>query len=103
VLEAQNNYWSINLNSGIVLDDKTDLNLGYTYYLADDYTDNTPIGVPYGSGAQEHAISATLLRRITKNIRASLRYSYYNYTDASAGGFRDYDAHGVYAGLQYRF
>lgn len=103
VLEAQNNYWSVNLNSGIVLDDKTDLNLGYTYYLADNYTDNTPVGVPYGSGAEEHAISATLLRRITKNIRASLRYSYYYYTDDSAGGFRDYDAHGVYTGLQYRF
>ncbi len=103
VLEAQNNYWSVNLNTGIVLDDKTDLNLGYTYYLADNYTDNTPVGVPYGSGAEEHAVSAMLLRRITKNIRASLRYSYYYYTDDSAGGFRDYTAHGVYTGLQYRF
>lgn len=103
VLEAQNNYWSFNLNAGFVLDDKTDLNLGYTYYLADNYTDNTPIGVPYGSGAEEHGVSAMLVRRITKNIRASLRYSYYHYTDDSAGGWRDYDAHGVYTRLQYRF
>lgn len=103
VLEAQNNYWAFNLNAGFVLDDKTDLNLGYTYYLADNYTDNTPVGVPYGSGAEEHGVSAMLVRRITKNVRASLRYSYYHYTDDSAGGWRDYDAHGVYTGLQYRF
>lgn len=103
VLEAQNNYWSVNLNSGLVLDDKTDLNLGYTYYRADNYTDNTTQGVPYGSGAEEHGLSATLLRRINKNLRASLRYSYYHYSDDSAGGQRDYDAHVVYTGLQYRF
>lgn len=103
VLEAQNNYWTLNLNTGVVLDDKTDLNLGYTYYRADNYTDNTPVGVPYGSGAEEHGVSATLTRRLNKNLRASLRYSYYHYADASFGGQRDYDAHLVYTGLQYRF
>ncbi len=103
VLKAQNNYWSANLNSGLVLDDKTDLNLGYTYYRADNFTDNTPIGVPYGSGAEEHGISTTLTRRINKNLRASLRYGYYNYSDESAGGHRDYAAHVVFTSLQYRF
>ena len=103
VLKAQNNYWSANLNSGLVLDDKTDLNLGYTFYRADNFTDNTPIGVPYGSGAEEHGISTTLTRRINKNLRASLRYGYYNYSDESAGGHRDYSAHVVFTGLQYRF
>lgn len=103
VLEAQNNYWSANLNTGLVLDDKTDLNLGYSYYRADNYTDNTPGGIPYGSGAEEHGLSATLTRRINKNLRAALRYGYYTYTDDSAGGQRDYDAHVVYTSLQYRF
>jgi hypothetical protein len=103
VLEAQNNYWTLNLNAGVVLDDKTDLSVGYTYYRADNYTDNTPVGVPYGSGAEEHGVSTTLTRRINKNLRASLRYSYFNYADDSAAGQRDYDAHVVYTGLQYRF
>jgi hypothetical protein len=103
VLESQNNYWTANLNAGLVLDDKTDLNLGYTYYRADNYTDNSAIGVPYGSGAEEHGVSATVVRRINKNLRASLRYGYYTYEDESFGGYRDYDAHVVYTGLQYRF
>jgi hypothetical protein len=40
VLNSQNNYWTVNFNSGFVLDNKTDLNLGYTYYCADNYPDN---------------------------------------------------------------
>jgi len=103
VLEAQNNYWSVNCNVGFVLDDKTDLNLGYSYYLADDYTDNSPAGVPYGSGAEEHGINATLIRRLTPNLRATLRYGYYTYTDDCYGGNRDFDAQVFYTSLQYRF
>ena len=37
ILNAQNNYWTVNFNSSFVLDEKTDLNLGYFYYRADDY------------------------------------------------------------------
>ncbi len=37
ILNSQNNYWTVNFNSGFVLDDKTDLNLGYYYYRADDW------------------------------------------------------------------
>lgn len=103
VLKAQNNYWSLNFNTGLVLDDKTDLNLGYTYYRADNFSDNTPAGVPLGSGAEEHGVTATLTRRLTKNLRTSLRYGYYNYADDSSGGARDYEAHIVFTTLQYRF
>ena len=37
ILNSQNNYWTVNFDSGFVLDEKTDLNLGYFYYRADDY------------------------------------------------------------------
>ena len=103
ILKAQNNYWTVNLNTGLVLDDKTDLNLGYTYYRANNYSDNSAVGVPYGSGAEEHGISTALVRRIKKNLRASLRYTFYSYSDESADGHRNYDAHVVYTSLQYRF
>jgi hypothetical protein len=103
VLAAQNNYWSLNLNAGLVVDDQTDLSLGYTYYRADNYTDTTPTAMAYGSGAEEHGISALIMRRLSKNVRGSLRYGYYTYADDSAGGQCDYDAHVIYTGLQYRF
>ncbi len=103
VLKSQNNYWTVNLNTGLVLDDKTDLNLGYTYYRADNYTDNSTVGVPYGSGAEEHGVSATVVRRITNKLRLTVRYGYYTFSDDTSGGNNDYSAHVVSTGLQYRF
>ncbi len=103
ILKAQNNYWTLNFSSGLVLDKKTDLNLAYFYYLADNYVNNSSYGVPYGSGAEEHGVTATIVRRITSNIRLKLRYGFFHYTDNTFGGYRDYDAHTIMSSLQYRF
>jgi hypothetical protein len=103
ILAAQNNYWTLNASSGIVLDDKTDLNLGYFYYRADDYQDNSTVGLPYGSGAEEQSITATLVRRINKHLRLNLKYGFSHYTDELYGNHNDYDAHFVSSSLQYRF
>jgi hypothetical protein len=103
VLNSENNYWTLNFNSGLVLDNKTDVNVGYTYYRADDYTDNSLAGVPYGAGAEEHGITATIVRRLTERLRLTLRYGYYHSEDETSGGNNDYNAHVVYSSLQYRF
>jgi hypothetical protein len=103
ILPAQNNYWTLNFSSGLVLDDKTDLKLGFFYYSADDYQNNSPNGVPYGSGEQTYAITATLTRRITKNIRWSLKYGYSASDNITFGGHQNYAAQMVYSSLQYRF
>jgi hypothetical protein len=103
ILNAQNNYWTLNFSSGFVVDDKTDLNLSYFYYQADNFQDNSAVGLPLGAGAQEHGINATLTRRLTKNLRLSLRYGYYRYDDQTFGGNQDYSAQVVYTSLRYRF
>jgi hypothetical protein len=103
ILNAQNNYWTLNFSTGLVVDDKTDLNLGYFYYLADNYSDNSSFGVPLGAGAEEHGVNATLSRRLTKNLRLSVRYGYYHYNDDSFGGHQDFFAHVIYTSLRYRF
>ena len=103
ILNAQNNYWTLNFNSGFVVDDKTDLKLGYFYYRADDYQDNSLFGVPYGAGGQEQAVTATLIRRLSQRVRLTLRYGFFHYTDDTYGGNRDFDSHLVYSSLQYRF
>lgn len=103
ILESQNNYWTLNFNSGLVLNDKTDLKLAYFYYLADNYRDNSLAGVAYGAGDEQHGASATLVRRINENLRLKLKYAYYNYSEELSGGNRDYDAHGIFSSLQYRF
>jgi hypothetical protein len=103
ILAAQNNYWTLNFSSALVLDKKTDLKLGFFYYRADDYTDNATAGVPYGAGGEEYGVTATLTRRISEHLRWSLKYGFSHYTDAAFGGNQDFSSHLVYTSLQYRF
>jgi len=93
----------VNFSSSLVLDNKTDLNLSYFYYQADDYCNNSLEGVPYGAGGQEHSITATLTRRVTERIRLSVKYGYFRYLDPASGGNADYGVNLVYASLRYRF
>jgi hypothetical protein len=103
ILNSQNNYWTVNFNSDFVLDDKTDLNLGYFYYRAADGQNNIVRGLPLGTDAKEHSVTATLSRRITRNLRLNLKYAYTHYDDMASGGHFDYDAHVIFSSLQYRF
>jgi hypothetical protein len=92
----------VNFNSDVVLDDRTDLDLGYYYYHADDFQ-NPVNGLALGAGAEEHSATATLTRRISKNLRASLKFAFTHYEDSSTGGYGNYDALIVSSSLQYRF
>jgi hypothetical protein len=103
VLKAQNNYWTVTFNSAVVLDDKTDLNLTYLYYQAGDYNNNSSYGLPLGTGAEEHGVTATITRRINQHLRVNLKYAYSHYNDRASGGNNNYDAQMVYTSLQYRF
>ena len=105
ILNSQNNYWTINFNAGLVLDDKTDLNLGYFYYRAAD-GQNAVVngsGLPLGTDAEEHSASATLTRRLTKNLRLNVKYAFTHYEDYASAGNYNFNAHVIFTSLQYRF
>nr|UXE45816.1 hypothetical protein Hi04_10k_c5218_00029 [uncultured bacterium] len=103
VLNSQNNYWTLNFNGGFVVDDKTDLNIGYYFYTADDFQDNSLYGLPLGAAGREHGVTVTISRRLTQNLRLNLKYGYSNYEDFASGGNNNYVANLVYSSLQYRF
>lgn len=87
----------------MVLDEKTDLNLGFLYYQADDYNNNSSYGLPLGAGAEEGSVTAAITRRINSHLRVSLRYAYSHYNDWASGGNNNYNAQMVYTSLQYQF
>ena len=103
LLAAQNNYWMAQLNALCVLDDRTDLNLGYFYYRADNFEDTWADGLPLGVGAEEHGITGAWTRRLSARLRLSLRYGYAHHRDETFGQSRNYEAHWVASTLQYRF
>jgi len=103
VLNAANDYWNASCLVGYALDDKTDLQAQYFYYRANNYVDNSAYSQPYGAGAEEHGVTASIARQLGKAVRASLKYGFFRNRDESSGGHNDYDAHLVLASLQYRF
>jgi hypothetical protein len=103
VLDAENDYWNGSLTAGLALDDKTDLTATYFYYRADNYSDNSAAGLPYGVGIEEQGVTAGLSRQLSRRVRWTLRYGFFTSDDETSGGNNDYDAHLVYSTLQYRF
>jgi len=102
-LNFHNDYWTVSASAGYLLDDKTDLHLGYSYYRANDFVDNALAGVPYGMGAREHTVTAAISRQIAKNVRLKVQYSYFDYSDQLSGGHNNYKAHALFSSLQFRF
>ena len=85
------------------MDDKTDLQVQYTYYNADDYINNARFSQPYGSGAVQQSVTASISRRISNNLRLTLKYGYFTYHDITSGGHNNYNANLIYGSLQIRF
>lgn len=103
VPDMRNDYWNGSVTAGYALGEKTDVQVNYFYYRADNFSDNSLVSVPLGSDAEEHAITATLNHEFTKNIRGSLKYGFFSNRTDAYGSRHDYDAHLVATSLQYRF
>jgi hypothetical protein len=103
VLNGANDYWNASLLAGYALSDKTDVQGQYSYYRANNYVDNSFYGQPYGAQGEEHGVTATLIHRFSKRVRGTLKYGFFRNRDTMSGGFNNYDAHLVYASMQYRF
>jgi hypothetical protein len=103
VVDFRNDYWTVSAIAGYLLDDKTDLNADYSFYCANDHFKNSRVAVAYGLGATEHTVSAGIARQLNKQVRLTLKYTYFNYDDSTFGGHNDYQAHSIFSGLQYRF
>ncbi|MGC1322647.1 MAG: hypothetical protein WA849_10725 [Candidatus Udaeobacter sp.] len=103
VVNFRSDYWTVTSGIGYVIDDKTDFYADYYFYCANDYFKNAVVAMPYGMGTTEHAVSATVTRKLSKNTRLLLKYGYYNYRDVTSGGHDNYRAHSLFSSLQIRF
>jgi hypothetical protein len=103
VVNFRNDYWTVTSGIGYIIDDKTDFYADYYFYCANDYYKNAAVAVPYGEGATENAVSATVTRQLSRRTRLLLRYGFSDYRDATSGGHNNYRAHSLFSSLQVRF
>jgi hypothetical protein len=104
VEESKNDYWTANATVTLALDNKSQLRVGYVFYRAADYVDNSGIGgLPYGAGGEQNTVTASLDRQITRRLKWTIHYNFTKYTDQLFGGNLDYTAHTILSSVQYRF
>ncbi|MGC8886956.1 MAG: porin [Verrucomicrobiia bacterium] len=103
VLDARNNYWNTSVTAGYALCEKADFETTYGYYRADNAQNNAIWGLPLGSNAKEHSVTAGIVYRVSKRVRWNLKYGFYDYNDALTGSNNDYTAHTVFSTIQMRF
>ena len=103
VLNGSNDYWTLDASAGYEFNEKTHLQLQYSYYNADNYVNNAPSSLPYGAGAQENSVTATLTRQLSKEVQVSVKYGFFRNRDQTSGGQNNYDAQLVYVSTQLKF
>jgi len=103
VIPYHGNVWTAMGTAGYALDNKTDVNVEYTYSRTDNSTVNASAGLPLGLSDQRTGLLVGLTRRISNNVMARVRYGFYNYNDRSGGGIDNYTAHLASASCTVRF
>ena len=100
---SNNNYWTAGAGFGFSIDPKTELRGDFSFYNANNYVNNGQYGVPYGAGGTEYSFSASLNRRISKNVSLSVKYYLDSYQDQLSGGNNNFLGQVISTNLQVRF
>jgi hypothetical protein len=103
VTPSLNGYWMVGGTLGWTLDDRTDLQAQYSYYESDDFRNNSTVSTPYGNSSHEHRVTVALNRMLTKKLRWTMKYGFFDYDDDTSGNHNSYRAHMIYSSLQFRF
>jgi hypothetical protein len=103
VVPYAGNVWSVSAAGNWSIDELTRLNATYVWSMADYRQENFTVGLPLGVEYQWHQVRASVDRRLNPQLSLNLLYLFQLYEEPTAGGFNDYTAHGVFAGLTWRW
>jgi hypothetical protein len=103
IKNGDNNYTDASLGGGYAVGKLDDLYFDFGHYHARNFIDNSAQSLPFGADERREAGSLTWVRRQTEQLVYTLKYTFATYRDRAVRGRNDYDAHIVYAKVQYRF
>jgi hypothetical protein len=102
IQNSNNNYVSSSALCGFVVDKQTDAQLKFSWTQATDYNPQIATGgQPYGAGFMEESATAGLKHMFNSRLQGELKVGYLKRTDATTGGFTNYDGPLAYASITY--
>ncbi len=102
VVPYRGKVYSVLGNLSYALNDKTDLRATYAFSRADYRQQNAAAGLPLGIVYHQHGVTASLTRRLLKNMTGTVQYGFFYYTEPTSGGANNYKAHAVLATISIR-
>ncbi len=103
VVPYQGNVYTVLADGTWVLNQNTDLYVGYLFSEADYGQDNFAAGLPLGVQYQRHSAQFRWVRRLGKNLSTQLQYRFDYFDEPSSGGAVNYRANSIFGLLTYRF
>ncbi len=103
IKHADNNAVSGSLSGGYTVSKKDDLYVDYSMFRSSNFIDYSALSLPFGSSVKQNVASITWVRRMSENLSYTTKYSLVTNRDDGTGGINNFDAHVLYARVQYRF
>lgn len=103
VLNSDNNYVNGTIGGGYALAKLDDLYFDYAFFRANNFSDNSALSLPYGAGQKQQGAYLTWVRRQTEHLIYTAKYGYVTNRDYTWAGRHNFDAHVIYAKVQYHF
>jgi hypothetical protein len=94
---------TLNTTATWLLDAKTRVQLAYNFSHANYSENNAAAGIPAELDYQRHDLIASLTRKFTENLSASLRYGFSQYREPSSAGANDFQANSIFGTVTLRF
>jgi hypothetical protein len=102
IQNANNNYITSSALAGFVLSKSTDVQLRATYARANNYNSQIALGgQAYGAGFEEQSVTAGVKCKLTDRLILDAKAGYLRRTDATTGGFTNYNGPLAYVALTY--
>ncbi|MDO8543995.1 MAG: hypothetical protein Q7S40_26435 [Opitutaceae bacterium] len=102
VQNSDNNYVNGTLGGGYAAGKQDDLYVDYSWYRSRNFLDNWAVSVPYLASQKFQSASLTWVRRQSENLVYTMKYAYVTNRDQTYN-LNDFDAHVLYAKVQYKF
>lgn len=102
IQNANNNYITASGLAGFVLNKSVDLQLQGTYTRANNYNPSIASGgQPYGAGFEERSVTAGVKCKLADRWMLDAKVGYLDRSDATTGGFTNYNGPLAYVGITY--